>query len=310
METIEGSLDLQSPFGQHFSGETLVLLKHVEQAEFAQVDLWFEQHADFLTIDCGLDTMIGLIGLHGKYINYIQNPQKYSVQEKESIIKSRHLALFKHFPITEQLNYFVNEVHHQMWNLDEDYINVLNYQPHEFVKLQAVLANPDFGQMIGDFFAQNKFAMLDAIEKKLQFSVMDYEYGGMCICFRDVPQGDSGETVCFNEGAFPYKARDTIMIDYSPEKVQWFEEKGMTLPGEPEAEHFKKVLLGNMTSQDYLTGNEEQRYIQAIEAVRNYQKRLHYHKLSVAIDLRLDNAETEHLEVESEATLASRKMKI
>jgi hypothetical protein len=304
MTTTIDILDLQSPFGEYFTQEVMLLLEQVEKRDFEQVDSWFEQRPDFFQMDTGVNTLMYLIGKHPRYINYVINGN-IPTDEKKAIVKSRHLALFKHFPIAQQLEYFIDHVHNELWSIDEDYFQVLNYQPSDYVKLQAVLANSSFGQVMGEFFANHQFHLLDMIEAKLHLDVLTCEYGGMSVAFRDNEQSEDGQIFCFDEAVFPYTIRQTIMIDYRAEKVQWLEEKGISMPDEKEAQYFKDVLRSNMNSLDNPSSHAQNFYLRAIQAVGDYQKRLHYVRLSGE----LDNQALSEVQ-NSQESLTQRSMKI
>lgn len=258
-----------------------LLLSLVNQGNFQAVDLWFEQTPDFFDDSSRGDTLFNLV---------VNNPQYFSGYQKilsqDDIylwIKSRHIALFKHFPIEYQLRYFICAVHNIKWDIDQDYLDVFNYSAQSIQdqrKLKSFMAGEDFGWMVSEFFFIEDFTMLDSLEKIFQIPVMIEPYGAVSITYPD-----NCNIFQMPESAWTFTARETVMIDYTPEKEAFLVNKGLTLPDAKEAQHFKDKLQSSMDCLEPHQISEHNHYLKTISYVKAYQNRLQYWDLSAKIDM-------------------------
>lgn len=253
-----------------------LLLSLVNQGNFPAIDLWFKQRPDFFDESIRGDSLFNLIGntpqCFGGY------PRTLNSDEIYQWIKSRHIGLFKHFPVEYQLRYFVCDVHNLKWDIDQDYVDVFNYSPQSMQdqrKLKSFMAGEDFGWMISEFFFIENFAMLESLEALFQIPVMTEPYGAVSITYPD-----NDQIFQIPESAWIFTVRETVMIGYTLEKEAFLASKGLSLPDAKEAQHFKDKLLYSMECLEPQDASDRSHYAKSIRYIKGYQNQLQYWDLS------------------------------
>lgn len=256
------------------------LLTFLDKGDYQAVDKWFERRPGFFNHPEQSETLFIHVANNARYFsNY---PYHLSTEDIHEWIKSRHLALFKHFPFEYQFRYLVCDVHNKRWDIDSDYLAIFNYSPdsqHNVKMLDAFMASEDFGWMIADFFANENFDMLEKIEQIFQVPVMSHPYGAVSITYPD-----NRHIFQMPESAWTFTACETIMIDYTPEKEAFLTKRGLSLPDAKEAQNFRNKLHASMNCLESYQAPYKNNYLKTLSYIKAYQNRLQYWDLSAKID--------------------------